>query len=60
MDTILIVLFGITYVAIAFEHPLKINKSASALLGGSLMWAWVFGKRWLVGDILHRGKPIEA
>ena len=39
MDAILIVLFVITYAAIAFEHPLKINKSASALLGGSLMWA---------------------
>jgi Na+/H+ antiporter NhaD/arsenite permease-like protein len=33
-----IILFVITYAAIAFEHPLKINKSASALIGGGLMW----------------------
>ena len=38
MHIILISLFLITYAAIAFEHPLKINKSASALLGGGLMW----------------------
>lgn len=39
MYMILIILFVITYAAIAFEHPLRINKSASALLGGGLMWA---------------------
>ena len=39
MYSLLIVLFVITYTAIAFEHPIKINKSASALLGGCLMWA---------------------
>lgn len=38
MTTLLIVLFIITYLAIAFEHPLHINKSASALLGAGLLW----------------------
>jgi hypothetical protein len=31
--------FVVTYAAIALEHPIKINKSASALLGAGLMWA---------------------
>ena len=39
MISILIVIFSLTYLAIAFEHPLKINKSASALLGAALLWA---------------------
>lgn len=39
MNTLLILLFVLTYAAIAFEHPIKINKSASALLGAGLMWA---------------------
>lgn len=39
MISILIVIFSLTYLAIAFEHPLKINKSASALLGAGLLWA---------------------
>jgi len=39
MVTLLIIIFVITYAAIAFEHPLKINKSASALLGAGLLWA---------------------
>src|SRR6185312_14620733 len=33
-----IVVFVVTYAAIALEHPLKINKSASALLGAGLLW----------------------
>ena len=38
MTTALILVFVLAYVAIAFEHPLKINKSASALLGAGLLW----------------------
>lgn len=38
MLTALIVVFVIAYVAIALEHPLKINKSASALVGAGLLW----------------------
>lgn len=38
MTALLIALFVITYLAIAFEHPLHINKSASALLGAGLLW----------------------
>ena len=38
MLTSLIVIFVIGYLAIALEHPLKIDKTASALLLGMLMW----------------------
>ncbi len=38
MLTALPVVFAIAYAAIALEHPLKINKAASALLGAGLLW----------------------
>lgn len=51
MELTLILIFVIGYIAIAFEHPLKINKTAPALLIGVLTWtAWVaFGS----SDIHH-------
>ena len=39
MTTILIVIFVAAYAAIALEHPIKVNKSASALLAAGLLWA---------------------
>ncbi len=38
MLTALIIIFIISYAAIALEHPLKINKSGSALVGAGLLW----------------------
>ncbi len=38
MLSAMIVIFVIAYAAIALEHPLKINKSASALVGAGLLW----------------------
>ena len=38
MLTALVVVFIVAYAAIALEHPLKINKSASALVGAGLLW----------------------
>ena len=38
MLTALVVVFVLAYAAIALEHPLKINKSASALIGAGLLW----------------------
>jgi len=32
------IIFILAYAAIAFEHPLNINKSASALIGAGLLW----------------------
>jgi len=34
----LVVIFVIAYASIALEHPLKVNKSASALIGAGLLW----------------------
>lgn len=39
MFTLLVVIvFVLGYIAIAFEHPLKLNKAASALITGVLCW----------------------
>lgn len=38
MLSTLIVVFLLAYTAIALEHPLGINKSASALIGAGLLW----------------------
>ncbi len=38
MYTLIALVFVIGYMAIALEHPLKINKAASALLTGMLIW----------------------
>jgi Na+/H+ antiporter NhaD/arsenite permease-like protein len=38
MLTVLIIIFVLVYAAIALEHPLKVNKSATALLGAGLLW----------------------
>lgn len=38
MLSALVVIFVITYLAITLEHPIKINKSATALLGAGLLW----------------------
>ena len=38
MISALVIIFVIAYAAIALEHPLKLNKSASALVGAGLLW----------------------
>jgi Na+/H+ antiporter NhaD/arsenite permease-like protein len=38
MNVLLIIVFVIAYAAIALEHPLKVNKSAPALVGAGLLW----------------------
>jgi Na+/H+ antiporter NhaD/arsenite permease-like protein len=38
MIAALAVVFVLAYLAIALEHPLKINKSASALVGAGVLW----------------------
>ena len=48
----MIVIFILGYIAIAFEHPLKVDKAISALAIGSLCWvAYMFG----LFDILTQG-----
>ena len=38
MIALILVVFIAGYIAIAFEHPLKVNKAASALITGVLCW----------------------
>ncbi|MDD2366821.1 MAG: sodium:proton antiporter NhaD [Desulfuromonadaceae bacterium] len=38
MLTMLVIVFIVAYAAIALEHPLKVNKSATALIGAGLLW----------------------
>lgn len=38
MITIIAIIFIIGYIAIALEHPLKVNKAATALITGVLCW----------------------
>jgi len=38
LDSVIIAVFSIAYAAIAFEHGLKIDKSASALLAAGVLW----------------------
>lgn len=44
MLTAVIIIFLIGYLAIVFEHPLKVNKAATALVTGVLCWtAYILG-----------------
>lgn len=38
MEELIIIVFVSSYTAIALEHPIKINKTASALLAGVICW----------------------
>jgi Na+/H+ antiporter NhaD/arsenite permease-like protein len=38
MELVIVIIFVIGYLAIALEHPIKINKTASALLTGVICW----------------------
>lgn len=38
MQTALVVLFVLAYAAIALEHPLRVHKTASALIAAGLLW----------------------
>jgi Na+/H+ antiporter NhaD/arsenite permease-like protein len=52
MFILMVVVFVLGYTAIALEHPLKVDKAASALIIGSLVWVlYILGAE----DILHLG-----
>ena len=51
----MVVIFILGYAAIALEHPIKIDKAATALLIGSLTWvAYIMGAT----DIFHSGVSV--
>ncbi len=48
--------FVLGYLAIALEHPLKINKAASAILTGALVWTiLMLGQQWIFAGQEHGG-----
>jgi Na+/H+ antiporter NhaD/arsenite permease-like protein len=62
MEIISVFIFVIGYLAIAFEHPIKINKTASALVTGVLVWvvfALVRGPQELESLSHHLGSTSE-
>jgi len=62
METLIIAVFIIGYLCIAFEHPLKVNKTASAILTGVICWT-LFMLSEPSGSVLssaHYQKFIEA
>ena len=49
MTIVLIAVFVIGYLAIALEHPIRVNKTASALLTGVILWTlFILGKDSLI------------
>ncbi|MBT6807921.1 MAG: sodium:proton antiporter, partial [Flavobacteriales bacterium] len=49
--TLMIVVFVLGYIAIALEHPIKVDKAASALLIGGITWAlFAFGVFDIIGN----------
>jgi Na+/H+ antiporter NhaD/arsenite permease-like protein len=59
----IVIIFIIAYVAIALEHPIMINKGASALLGAGLLWtvyAVFGGDHALIGNQLNESVATTA
>jgi len=62
MEMLVILVFVVGYIAIAFEHPIRVNKTASALLTGVLCWTiYSFTGSEQVGEDLshHLGQIAE-
>ncbi|MFM9075495.1 MAG: sodium:proton antiporter NhaD [Bacteroidota bacterium] len=62
MEMLVILVFVVGYIAIAFEHPIRVNKTASALLTGVLCWtSYSFTGSEHVGEDLrhHLGQIAE-
>ena len=63
MLTALVIIFVLAYAAIALEHPLKVNKTASALIGAGLLWtvyALLGGDHHLVSENLKESLAATA
>ena len=55
MENYVILVFAVGYLAIALEHPIKVNKAATALLTGVLCWAL-----FTFSDSVVSGEPVQA
>ena len=63
MITAIVIIFVVAYTAIALEHPIKVNKSASALMAAGLLWtvyALMTGDHALVGKNLTESLAATA
>jgi Na+/H+ antiporter NhaD/arsenite permease-like protein len=63
MMTALVVVFVLAYAAITLEHQIRVNKSASALVGAGLLWtvyAVATGAPHLVGERLNESLVVTA
>ncbi len=63
MLTTLVIIFVIAYASIALEHPLKVNKSATALIAAGLLWtvyALMSGDHHLVSENLNESVAATA
>jgi len=63
MLTALVIIFIIAYAAIALEHPIRIHKTASALIGAGLLWtiyAVMSGDFHMVGEQLNESLASTA
>jgi len=63
MLLLLTAIFVVAYVAIALEHPIKVNKSASALLAAGLLWttyAMMSGNHRLISEQLDSSLAATA
>ena len=64
MTTIIIIVFIVGYLGIAFEHPLNINKAASALLTGVICWSifavWGGDKQHIADELGHHLSDIAG
>ncbi len=56
MFILMAVVFVLGYLAIALEHPIRINKAASAILTGAVVWAILMLGR----DAVFHGDPAHA
>jgi len=63
MAALLVLIFLVAYTAIVLEHPLKVNKTASALLGAGMLWtvyALMTGDHHLVAENLTESLSATA
>ncbi|MDG1849980.1 MAG: sodium:proton antiporter NhaD [Flavobacteriales bacterium] len=64
MLTLMIVIFVIGYLAIALEHPLKVDKAGSALITGVLVWTFFVlsgaDQHFIEEELLHHLSEISS
>jgi Na+/H+ antiporter NhaD/arsenite permease-like protein len=61
MFVLMVVIFVLGYTAIALEHPIKVDKAASALIIGSLTWVvYILGSSDILSMVDETGKFISS